>query len=62
LIAVGIAMGAAALAVFLWYSMHVLLLAFAAVLVGVLLRGSAGWVAAKAKSVPVGHCWSCSCR
>jgi predicted PurR-regulated permease PerM len=52
LIAVGIAMGAAALAVFLWYSMHVLLLAFAAVLVGVLLRGSAGWVAAKAKIRP----------
>jgi predicted PurR-regulated permease PerM len=49
LIAVGIALGLAALAVFLWYSMRVLLLAFAAVLVGVLLRGAAEWVALKTK-------------
>jgi predicted PurR-regulated permease PerM len=44
LIAVGLATGVAALALFLWYSMYVLLLAFAAVLVGVLLRGAAEWV------------------
>src|SRR5688572_11911145 len=44
LIAVGIATGVAALAMFLWYSLYVLLLAFAAVLVGVLLRGAAEWV------------------
>ena len=47
LIAVGIGIGLSALALFLWYSMYVLLLAFAAVLVGVLLRGSAEWVAAR---------------
>ena len=47
LIAVGIAISLSALALFLWYSMYVLLLAFAAVLVGVLLRGSAEWVSAK---------------
>ena len=45
LIAVGLAIAFAALAMFLWYSMYVLLLAFAAVLVGVLLRGGAEWVA-----------------
>jgi predicted PurR-regulated permease PerM len=49
LIAVGIALGVAALAVFLWYSMYALLLAFAAVLVGVLLRGAADWVATRSK-------------
>lgn len=47
LIVVGIAIGFSAIALFLWYSMYVLLLAFAAVLVGVLLRGSAEWVAAR---------------
>ena len=47
LIAVGIAVGVSALALFLWYSMYVLLLAFAAVLVGVLLRGAAEWVSNK---------------
>ena len=47
LIAVGIATGVAALALFLWYSLYVLLLAFAAVLVGVLLRGAAEWVSGK---------------
>jgi predicted PurR-regulated permease PerM len=52
LIAVGIALGLAALAVFLWYSLYVLLLAFAAVLVGVLLRGTADWVAGRAKIGP----------
>src|SRR4051812_47118729 len=47
LIATGIAVGVAALSLFLWYSMSVLLLAFAAVLVGVLLRGVAEWVAGR---------------
>lgn len=47
LIATGIAIGLGALAMFLWYSMYVLMLAFAAVLVGVLLRGAAEWVALK---------------
>lgn len=47
LIAVGIATVVAVLALFLWYSMYVLLLAFAAVLVGVLLRGAAEWVGQK---------------
>ena len=47
LIAVGIAIGLSALALFLWYSMYVLLLAFAAVLVGVLLRGAAEWAAGR---------------
>ena len=55
LIAVGIATGVAALALFLWYSLYVLLLAFAAVLVGVLLRGAAEWVAGK---TGVGTGWS----
>src|SRR5687767_8311852 len=52
-IAVGIAIGMAAVAVFLWYSIQVLLLAFAAALVGVLLRGMAHWLAGKAR-MPVG--------
>lgn len=52
-IAVGIALGMTALALFLWYSVYVLLLAFAAVLVGVALRGMAGWLAAKAR-LPAG--------
>jgi len=57
LIAVGIAVGVAALALFLWYSMQVLLLAFAAVLVGVLLRGMADWVDARFRVGPgVGLC------
>jgi predicted PurR-regulated permease PerM len=47
LIAVGIGIGLAALAMFLWYALYVLLLAFAAVLVGVLLRGAAEWVAGR---------------
>jgi predicted PurR-regulated permease PerM len=47
LIAVSLAIGLSALALFLWYSLYVLLLAFAAVLVAVLLRGSAEWVAKK---------------
>jgi predicted PurR-regulated permease PerM len=47
LIATGIAVGTAALGLFLWYAMDVLLLAFAAVLVGVLLRGGAEWVAGR---------------
>src|SRR5687767_558566 len=45
LIAVGLAVAFGAIAMFLWYSMYVLLLAFAAVLAGVLLRGAAEWVA-----------------
>ena len=45
LIAISLAIGLAALAMFLWYSLYVLLLAFAAVLVGVLLRGGAEWIA-----------------
>jgi len=49
LIGVGVALGVVALALFLWYSLSVLLLAFAAVLVGVLLRGAAEWVASRAK-------------
>jgi predicted PurR-regulated permease PerM len=53
LIAVGVALAFAALAFFLWYSMRVLLLAFAAVLVGVLLRGVAESLAARTR-VPVG--------
>src|SRR4051812_8708677 len=57
LIAVGIAIGVAALALFLWYSMRVLLLAFAAVLVGVLLRGMADWVDERFRVGPgVGLC------
>ena len=52
LIGVGIATGVAALALFLWYSMYVLLLAFAAVLVGVLLRGGAEWVSQKLRIRP----------
>jgi len=55
LIATGIAIGLAALAMFLWYSMYVLMLAFAAVLVGVLLRGAAEWVATK---LGIGAGWS----
>jgi predicted PurR-regulated permease PerM len=47
LIAVAVALLAAAAALLLWYSMHVLLLAFAAVLVGVLLRGASVWVAGR---------------
>ena len=53
LIAVGIAVGVLALVLFLWYALYVLMLAFAAVLVGVLLRGSAVWVATRL-SIPVG--------
>jgi len=49
LIGVGVALGVVALTLFLWYSLSVLLLAFAAVLVGVLLRGAAEWVASRAK-------------
>lgn len=52
LIGVGIAVAVSALALFLWYSMYVLLLAFAAVLVGVLLRGGAEWVAQKFNIAP----------
>jgi predicted PurR-regulated permease PerM len=55
LIAVSIAIGLCALALFLWYSLYVLMLAFAAVLVAVLLRGSAEWVSKKLR-IPVG--WS----
>lgn len=44
LIAVGVAVGVVAVGMFLWYSLYVLLLAFAAVLAGVLLRGCAEWV------------------
>jgi predicted PurR-regulated permease PerM len=53
LIGVGIAVGVAGLALFLWYALYVLLLAFAAVLVGVLLRGSGEWTAGRL-SIPVG--------
>ena len=55
MIGAGIVLGLAALAMFLWYSLHVLLLAFAAVLVGVLLRGSAEWVA---RTLRIGHGWA----
>lgn len=54
LIGGAIVIGLAALAMFLWYSMYVLLLAFAAVLVAVLLSGSAEWVA---KRLHIGPRW-----
>ena len=47
-VATAVFFGFAAMAVFLWYSMYVLLLAFAAILVGVLLRGLSQWVAQRA--------------
>jgi predicted PurR-regulated permease PerM len=46
-VAVGITLLMTAVALLLWNSMYVLLLAFAAVLVGVLLRGGAEWVAGR---------------
>jgi predicted PurR-regulated permease PerM len=52
-IAVGIALGMTAVALFLWYSIYVLLLTFAAVLVGVALRGMASWLAGKTR-LPAG--------
>lgn len=54
LIGGAIVIGMAALAMFLWYSLYVLLLAFAAVLVAVLLRGSAEWLA---KRLHIGPGW-----
>jgi predicted PurR-regulated permease PerM len=47
LIAVGIALGAILLTLFLYYAIYVLLLAFAGILLAVLLRGAAEWVARK---------------
>ena len=47
LIAVGIALGAILLTLFLYYALYVLLLAFAGILLAVLLRGAAEWVARK---------------
>src|SRR5688500_5324320 len=47
LIAVGIALGAILLTLFLYYALYVLLLAFAGILLAVLLRGAAGWVSRK---------------
>jgi predicted PurR-regulated permease PerM len=47
LLAVGISLGAILLTLFLYYALYVLLLAFAGILLAVLLRGAAGWVARK---------------
>jgi predicted PurR-regulated permease PerM len=52
-IAVCIAVGIIGVALFLWYSVDVLLLAFAAILVAAMLRGMATWVAGKTR-LPVG--------
>src|SRR3712207_2922764 len=43
LLAVGVAVGAILLALFLYWALYVLLLAFAGILLAVLLRGSAEW-------------------
>src|SRR4051794_41364498 len=48
-VAVGITLVMAGVALFLWNSLYVLLLAFAAVLVGVALRGLAVWVSGKTR-------------
>lgn len=47
LIAVGIALGAILLTLFLYYALYVLLLAFAGILLAVLIRGAAEWLASK---------------
>src|SRR5687768_737052 len=47
IIAVGVALGAILLTLFLYYALYVLLLAFAGILLAVLLRGAAEWVARK---------------
>ena len=47
LLAVGVALGAILLVLFLYWALYVLLLAFAGILLAVLLRGSAEWVAKK---------------
>jgi predicted PurR-regulated permease PerM len=52
-VAVGITLAMVAVALFLWNSLQVLLLAFAAILVGVALRGMAVWLAGKTR-LPVG--------
>jgi predicted PurR-regulated permease PerM len=48
-IAAGIAIALLALAVFLWYSLHVLLLIFASVLIAILLSGLSDWVSARTR-------------
>ncbi len=50
-----IAIGCLALALFIWYSLHVLLLIFAGVLVALILRGLAGLVSTATK---LNHKWS----
>lgn len=52
-VAVAIALAMGAVALFLWYSLYVLLLAFAAVLVAAMLRGMASWLAARTR-LPAG--------
>jgi predicted PurR-regulated permease PerM len=52
-IVVAITLAMAAVALFLWYSLYVLLLAFAAVLVAAMLRGLASWLAARTR-LPAG--------
>jgi predicted PurR-regulated permease PerM len=46
-LAVGVAAGAILLALFLYWALYVMLLAFAGILLAVLLRGAAEWVAGK---------------
>ncbi|SNB46897.1 AI-2E family transporter [Geobacter sp. DSM 9736] len=55
LIAVGIAVGVGVLLAFLWYTIDMLLLVFAGILVAVLLRAPASWVAARS---PLSGGWS----
>jgi predicted PurR-regulated permease PerM len=47
--------GIVALAIFLWYSVKILLLIFAGVLIAILLRGLADWVSERTK---LSHAWS----
>src|SRR5215213_9015387 len=49
LLAVGMALGAILLTLFLYWALYVLLLAFAGILLAVLLRGAAEWVARKTR-------------
>ena len=55
LLAVGLAVLAVTVALFLWYAIYVLLLAFAGVLIAVALRSSADWVSRK---TGLGEGWS----
>ena len=52
--AVCIGIGIIAVALFLWYSVQVLMLAFAAILIGAALRGMANWVSEKTRVPPNG--------